>query len=292
VDSVQVIVLALPEISINVPTATCEGTPNTLTAISNQAIAYVWSNNTTSASATVLQAGEYAVTITDQSGCTATASASITFNQPDQTSLTLRVCPGASVEYNNTILFGGEVKEFQFVNGFGCDSVVTVTVQEVALPPVDLGADTTLSAPISYVLNAGPGYTSYQWNTGATTSFVIINQPGTYAVTVTNSIGCSDTDEIVVQQSSSSWEPASNWVFSASPNPTSGLINIQLAGLESDHYSLEVLDITGKLIYSTQLGMLEHTGAQSVDLSGMPSGMYLLKLRSATAYKTLRIIVE
>lgn len=109
---------------------------------------------------------------------------------------------------------------------------------------------------------------------------------------MTNNIGCSDTDEIVVQQSSSSWEPASNWVFNASPNPTSGLINIQLAGLESDHYSLEVLDITGKLIYSTQLGMLEHTGAQSVDLSGMPSGMYLLKLRSATAYKTLRIIVE
>lgn len=45
-------------------------------------------------------------------------------------------------------------------------------------------------------LNAGPGFTSYQWSTGASTQTIAINSPGTYWVTVGNSTGCTITDTI------------------------------------------------------------------------------------------------
>lgn len=292
VDSIQVVVWTLPIVDILVPTATCEGTPNTLTAVSDQANSYAWSNSSTTAENTILQAGNYTVTVTDQNGCTSTASANIGFNQPSQTALNLKVCPGASVTYNNTVLFGGEMKDFLFTNSFGCDSTVTVTVQEVALPPVDLGADTTLAAPISYVLNAGPGYSNYQWNTGATTSFVIINQAGTYSVTVSNSIGCTDTDEIVVQQASSTSEPSANLNLGVSPNPTSGTILVQLTGLQWDDYQLEVCNPAGKVLKVMKLGKIEHNYTHLVDISELPSGMYFLNVRSGSAFKTIRVVLQ
>ncbi len=44
------------------------------------------------------------------------------------------------------------------------------------------GGSTTLSAPA--------GLASYRWNTGATTRSITVSQPGTYTVTVTDTLGC------------------------------------------------------------------------------------------------------
>jgi len=50
----------------------------------------------------------------------------------------------------------------------------------------------------SVVLNAGSGYTSYQWSTGSNTATTTINKSGNYKVTVTNSDGCVSTDSTFV----------------------------------------------------------------------------------------------
>jgi gliding motility-associated-like protein len=43
-------------------------------------------------------------------------------------------------------------------------------------------------------LDAGEGYTTYQWNTGATTRTINVTSGGFYRVTVTNPLGCSASD--------------------------------------------------------------------------------------------------
>lgn len=49
---------------------------------------------------------------------------------------------------------------------------------------------------LSDTVNAGPGFTNYAWSTGASTQSIVISNPGTYWVTVTNTQGCTRTDTI------------------------------------------------------------------------------------------------
>jgi hypothetical protein len=60
------------------------------------------------------------------------------------------------------------------------------------------------------------------------------------------------------------------------PNPTSGLVTI-----EADNYTgtlrIEILDLTGKIIYST--GSLENTNSvYQVDVSGYSRGIYFMQI--------------
>jgi hypothetical protein len=97
-------------------------------------------------------------------------------------------------------------------NDNGCTKTSTVTVQEdVVLPIADAGPDKTLNCyqPILQInganMSTGPNFT-YQWAgtgivSGADTPSPVIDAPGTYAVTVTNtSNGCSSEDAVTLDQ--------------------------------------------------------------------------------------------
>ncbi|HEY4800128.1 MAG TPA: hypothetical protein VII99_13695, partial [Bacteroidia bacterium] len=70
--------------------------------------------------------------------------------------------------------------------------------------PIYLGKDTTLCYGNTLTLNAGSGFTSYLWSTGATTSVIPVSAGGTYWVRGNNMCGNS-MDTIVV-----SYYPASS----------------------------------------------------------------------------------
>ncbi len=65
------------------------------------------------------------------------------------------------------------------------------------VPIVELGNDIR-TTDNSVTLDAGAGFTSYLWNTGATTQTIKVEESNTYKVTVTNDKGCSSSDEIRV----------------------------------------------------------------------------------------------
>jgi hypothetical protein len=81
------------------------------------------------------------------------------------------------------------------------DSVyVTVTKDENynPFPPnMALGSD-------SLTLDAGAGYSKYEWNTGAKTQRITVKSIGVYKVTVSNASGCIATDSVIVQNGSDS----------------------------------------------------------------------------------------
>lgn len=65
---------------------------------------------------------------------------------------------------------------------------------------ISLGSDTTLCPGDSLLLQAGPGFSSYKWNTGDTIAAIWVSSPGKYEVSVSNSCGTSlkDTIEIFI----------------------------------------------------------------------------------------------
>jgi gliding motility-associated-like protein len=63
---------------------------------------------------------------------------------------------------------------------------------------IDLGPDTTICQGASIVLNAGSGYSSYLWSTGATTPTINVNSSGIYSIIVTTVCGTTLRDTIQI----------------------------------------------------------------------------------------------
>lgn len=87
---------------------------------------------------------------------------------------------------------------------YGCGATDTINVTMFPLPDVNLGLDVQLALNNSLILDAGPGYLSYQWNTGQTTQTIQINGwdyplgPISFTVSVIDANGCFNTDQITV----------------------------------------------------------------------------------------------
>ncbi|MEN0006840.1 MAG: M36 family metallopeptidase, partial [Bacteroidota bacterium] len=73
------------------------------------------------------------------------------------------------------------------------------------------------------------------------------------------------------------------------PNPTSGLITVQLDAPVTTAVDLQVLGIDGRVLYRQQFDSFQNT---SVDLSDYGAGVYLVQLRTERGITTRRVVVE
>lgn len=79
-------------------------------------------------------------------------------------------------------------------NGFfDLDTIIVA----MSFPSVNIGPDSTICPEDSLILVADSNYT-YLWQNNATTQSVVADTAGTYTVTVTDSVGCQDTDQMVL----------------------------------------------------------------------------------------------
>jgi gliding motility-associated-like protein len=83
----------------------------------------------------------------------------------------------------------------------GCFTVVRLTLTINPKPSIDLPEKMDFCAGKTLTLDAGPGFKTYVWNTGATTQTITVSTPGTYSVKVTNNFGCENTDSVQISYS-------------------------------------------------------------------------------------------
>ena len=159
----------------------------------------------------------YQVVVSDSIGCSSTDSVTITVLTPPSVQLMndTSICSGDSIiltvpfDSNLTYSWQNSSTDTTFVaNSAGlywlsvsnsCGSAIDSfnLVSLYPSPMVNLGNDTSLCAGDTLILNAGNGST-YVWNpSGSGPNYTVLNS-GTYAVTVTDTLGCSGSDSIIV----------------------------------------------------------------------------------------------
>jgi gliding motility-associated-like protein len=207
-------------ISANGPTVFCQGGSLTLTATGGSN--YVWNNGTLGATATVNQSGSYYVVVTNAAGCTTQSSlVNVAVNSvPVVAAITgaNTVCEGGNILLSSASIGGtwsvannfianidgagnvtglnaGSTTVSYTVSNNGCTATATAQLNVLNNPvtPTITSSGATAVCPGSTVVLFASNGANYQWNTGATTPFVVATQSGAYTVTVTGINGCSAT---------------------------------------------------------------------------------------------------
>ncbi|MEP7267548.1 MAG: ice-binding family protein [Saprospiraceae bacterium] len=197
-------------ISAGGSTTFCLGENVVLTASAGSA--YLWSTGATSQSITAATSGNYSVTVTNASGCSAVSAATtVTVNSLAVPVITANgpttFCPGGSVILTSSIASGN-----LWSTGATTQSIVvttagpyTVTNQSTCggtsaatMISVSTGAIPTISAggPLTFCTGGSVTLTSsiadgYLWSTGATTQSITVSATGNYSVATTGT--CSGT---------------------------------------------------------------------------------------------------
>jgi gliding motility-associated-like protein len=286
--------------SLNLQTAftnsVCGGSTGTATVTSvvggTAPYAYRWSNGATTPSVSGLAAGNYTVTVTDASGCSATSG----FVIQGQGNLSLTVssspssCGGTTGMATVTSVSGGTAPfTYRWNNGgttetitnigagsyyvtvadaAGCTTSGVVEVQgtnalqiNVSTTKADCSAATG-TATVNSVTGGIAPYT-YLWSTGATTASVSGLPVGTYTLTVTDASGCFKATTIVINANS-------NLVLTTTTTPS-------VCGGATG--SASVTSVTGGTAPYTYRW---HNGGTTATITGLAAGPYFVTVTDAT----------
>ncbi len=307
-DDVSIDVNNLPTVSAVASDSTiCVG--QSITFNGQGAVTYAWDNNVTDG--TVISpntSATYSVTGTDTNGCANTDDVSIVVNNLPTVSAVASdstICVGQSITFNgqgadtytwnNNVTNGTAISpntsgtySVTGTDANGCVNSADVSIVVNNLPVVDLGADITkcdYEAPIT--LNAG-SHTSYLWNNNLTSATLSVTTSGTYSVTVSNAAGCVSTDEIVVNLQDCAGIEETQIFANIYPNPTSGLVNINLS-MTLSNANIQLIDLQGKILFANP----EFNGQNlMLDLNNFSNGMYLLQIEQNSQISKFKLIKE
>lgn len=171
----------------------------------------------------------------------------------------------------------------------GCDSIVML---DLIINTVDPTVTTS-----TFDLTANEAGAQYQWVdcdnnfapiSGETSQTFTATANGSYAVIVTGANGCSDTSTCVVIATISVDETSLESGIVVSPNPTNGAFSISTLNY-SGEVRIEVLDVTGKLIFSSTENLGPNSSA-NIDLSGAANGVYIVNVSDMNEAHSMRVV--
>lgn len=242
-----------PNLALSSTNVTCSTSGSSTASVTSGGISpytYAWSNGSSSQTATGLSAGTYTVTVTDNGGCSQTATVSITsvaFPSASLVSSTNVLCNGgATGTASMSASSGTSPYTYSWSSGAGTSSSATgLSSGTYTLTVTDAGGCTTTQtvnitqpASLASVMSVSPatcnqangsvsasvsggatGYT-YSWSNGSTTAAVTGLSAGTYSFMVTDANGCTSTSQAIVNQSQITVSAGANATISSGGSTT------------------------------------------------------------------------
>jgi hypothetical protein len=173
---------------------------------------YIWSNGEEGQSINVQSAGIYTLSVTDSNGCTATDTSEVFIQPSPQIEMTpaQNICLGSST----TLSLAGTWSSVQWSTGataqeitvsegggywvmvtdsLGCTSTAATAVFVFEVEAPEILGDDGFCPDEEAVFAADEGYASYEWSNGMTTREITVAEEGIYAVTVQDTVGCTNS---------------------------------------------------------------------------------------------------
>jgi hypothetical protein len=271
----------------------CLGASTTLTAPAGMN-GYTWSTGDTTQSIVVSSAGSYTVTVVNTGGCSATSAATvISTSQIAAPTISvsgpLAFCAGGSVTLGvpmgyssyswnsgaiSTQLVATQAGDYYatVTNSDGCTaSSDTVSVVVFATPPTpSIGYTANDTIMISSIADGNQWYFNGNILQGETNDTLRPLNFGNYSVRVVDTNGCEGGMSAMQFYNSVGIAEDLERMIKLYPNPTSGMISLELGGLDLE--VIRVIDGRGRLVREIS----SCDDYCQIDISEMGDGMYQL----------------
>jgi hypothetical protein len=182
-------------------------------------------------------------------------------------------------------------------NGSGPGSPISQTITINPTPTVAASASNTLICLNNSVMLMSSGASTYTWNPGNVTGSMVSFTPAVstiYTVTGTSGAGCVSGSAISVSVSActgiNSIVKGENYFVY--PNPTNGILIINSTKNISEQVIIEIVDESGKVVLKQNLVFNTTDKSQSINTSGMATGIYFVKVISKEGKPELIKIVK
>lgn len=120
---------------------------------------------------------------------------------------------------------------------------------------------------------------------GATDTFLVTTQNGSYSIEVVNSLGCTATDTFQVTNTGIIVQTIEGLV-SFYPNPVTDFMSFE--NRVGKEIAITIYDISGKLMMKSKM----NSGTGKIDLSVLPAGVYMVEVKTDSAVSKKRIIKQ
>ncbi len=179
----------------------------------------------------------------------------------------------------------------QSFNGLCGSAFIPATATMVGLPSVSVGPDTAVEFGTAYVMDAGPGFSFYQWNTGDQTQTTEALYPDTFCVTVTDANGCTNSDCAIIDFFVGVSDANNNSAFSIYPNPVKDNFNIEF-NRSMKNSVINIIDVSGKIVLVNNFEKADIGTKQTINTSSLASGIYFVRITSEDKQFFRKLVVE
>ena len=172
----------------------------------------------------------------------------------------------------------------------GCTNTDDVIITVNPLPPIP----TITQIGNELFSSAASGNQWYDSNgiiPGAVNQTYTPAQSDNYTVIVTDVNGCSSESAPYNFIFTSIYSSETGLEVKIYPNPSKGLVYIEFENIGKDGLMIEIMNITGKIIYTKQFENNKSEKIEEIDLSRYSQGIFFVKIQSNDIMKVEKLIL-